>query len=108
MSGPVKPPTSFLEELRIEALEAVKPRSLILYGVAIIVFSGVSLILTYEFQVYASIIAGMMVALLLFASLVARRGFTKLDMVFVAGIIFLVIALFQRSFSHLCFRRATS
>ncbi len=97
MSASAKQST-FWEELQGEVFELVKPRNLILYGVVALAFSVVSLVLTYELQVYASIVAGIAVALLLVASLVALRGFIKLDMVFVGGIIFLIIALFPKEY----------
>lgn len=96
MSEPPKPLASFWEELRREILEVLKPRNLIQYGIIVVLFSIVSLILSYEFQVYLSIIAGIVVVLLLVASLIALRGFKNLDAVFIGGIIFLVIALFPK------------
>ena len=78
-----KLPMSFWKGLRIEILEVVKPRKLILYGITIIIFSIFSLILPYNIQVYTSIIAGIAIVLLLVTSLVAlrslknRRGFHR-------------------------------
>jgi len=63
MSEQTKPPLSFWEELRTEILEVVKPQNLVLYGIAVIIFTAVSLILSYEVQVYSSIMAGIVVFL---------------------------------------------
>jgi hypothetical protein len=87
---------SFWKGLRIEILEAVKPRKLFIYSITVVIFSIVSFILPYDVQVSTSIIAGIVMVLLLVASLVALRGFKKLDMVFISGIVFLVIALFPK------------
>ena len=96
MSDSRKLPISFRKALRIEILEAVKPRKLILYGITIITFSVFSLILPYNVLVYTSIVAGISMVLLLVASLVALRGFKRIDVVFIGGIVFLIIAFFPK------------
>jgi hypothetical protein len=92
------PTTLFLHELRAQLLEAVKPRRLVLYGVALVIFSIVSFVLPYQIQVYTSISAGIIVVLLLVAALVKSRGFRKLDMIFVGGIFFLIVALLPKEY----------
>lgn len=87
--------SSFWKYLKRSVAEAVSPKNVAFYGTAAIVFSVVAFFLQYQTQVYSSIAAGLIVALLLPASIVLLRGFKFLDLVFISGIVFLIVALLQ-------------
>lgn len=86
---------SFMEQLKSSLLQALSPRNLAFYGTSIIVLAVVSFLFPYQNQVYLSIAAGFAVAILLIISMVLTRGFALLDLVFAAGIGFLLVALFK-------------
>ena len=85
----------FWEGLRRSVFAWLKPRNLMLYFLSSLVFSLVSFLLPYELQVHVSILGGVTVALLLLVSTVLSQGFSLRDMVFVAGILSLLVALFS-------------
>ena len=84
----------FWNKLRIEIVQMARPRNLILYAMTIVMFSVVSLILPYNFQVYLSIAAGVAIAFLLLAG-ISQKSFT-VKVVFISGVVFLVVALFPK------------
>ncbi len=86
---------SFRESLKNSLVRMMNPRILAFYGFAIIILSVVSFLLPYQPQVYLSIAAGFAVAALLPLSMIMSRGLKTIDIVFLIGILFLVVALFQ-------------
>jgi len=86
---------SFREELRRSIVEAMSPRIIATYATAVVICIALSVSLPYQTQVYLSIGAGITVALLLPLSMVLSRGFASVDIIFVSGILFLLIALLR-------------
>ncbi len=87
--------TLFSKRLRSSLAEMTNPKALTFYGSSIVIFAVVSLLLPYQTQVYLSIGAGFAVAILLPLSMVLSRGLKSIDVVFIAGILFLIVALFN-------------
>lgn len=87
--------TSFLEELRGQVSRTMTLRNLVSYATLVAILSVVSFLIPYQTQVYLSISSGITVALLLPVSMVLTRGFTSLDAVFIGGVLFLFVALFE-------------
>jgi len=86
---------SLLGTLRRSISQAANPRIILFYCVIALVFMTLSFFLSYQTQVYLSIAAGIAVALLLPTSMVLSRGFKLLDVIFVGGILFLIVALLK-------------
>lgn len=93
-----RPFRSSLEELRGSIRKALNPQIIVFYGITAIVSSVISIILPYQSQVYLSIAAGVAVAILLTVSMIMSRGVEPFDLVFIAGVVFLLVALFKRGF----------
>lgn len=92
-AGPVR---SFREELST-IFKSLDLKIIAFYGMAVVASAALSLILSYETQVQSSIAAGILVAFLLVASLILSQGFALIDVFFIGGIVFLLLALFKRS-----------
>lgn len=92
----VEPFKQFWKELKRSASKSINLRILSFYGTAVMVISAFSLFLPYQTQVYLSIGAGISVAILLATSMMFSRSFMVIDVAFIGGIAFLLVALFKR------------
>lgn len=84
-----------LDYVKRSLSEALKPRTIALYGITILFCGGISFLIPYQTQVYLSIAAGFAVVLLLSVSLVLKRGLRWFDAVFAVGLILLLAGLAQ-------------
>jgi len=85
----------FLAYFKRSLSEPLKPGTIALYGITFLFSGAISLLISYQAQVYLSIAAGFMVICLLAFSLLLRRGSRWIDATFAVGLIFLFAGLAQ-------------